>query len=689
MADKNDNSISIFKFGNQDLPVFRELKNKDWIYYGADNDYPYYLIDLYTECPYHKAVIDGKVDYICGSGWSVKTDGMKTEQKALAARMLEQPFGIQNLNEATVRWTMDAEIFNGIAVRGVWSKDKKSATLNFIDFANVRSNADQSQFYYTAKWVVQGADGKQRINNKVEEEKDFKIYEPYNPEKRSGEFIYYWKAPFPTQKVYPIPGYQGSVRWINIDISLAKYFHNIVTNGFVPTHLINFYNGEPTQEKSKAIEEMIKKKWSGVNGQPIIVNFAKNKESAADVQTLQMTDADKQYQEVSKQAEQKIFTSHRAPKILFSIATEGSLGQRNEAMFFEEHFQNAYVTGRQQILENIINMFSTDFGIGAVFKLNRVRRVGYMFSDSTIDAVVTAEEKRTMILEQLGIKPQAVGEKNILIELQKTLSSMSPLLANKVLESLTVEEIRGMVGLKSAGTATTTTTEQFSSQESEMCEAFAAIAKDYSNSTLLYEREVENFDDESILKSEQEFMQQHFAEEIKLNVLQRSILDLLSKDPTTQPEAIAKATKSEIGKVKSTLENLIERKILKRSSIQTPTDKVEGYEVSEKGFEALDEKPAKTAKIKVVYRYGLSLSFKNDPELLESSHPFCVKMIGLSKSGKRWESSDIFALNNMTDKKYGMNAWTNRGGWYTKPNTDIHVPHCRHSFIQQIISIQE
>lgn len=689
MAENDEQTINLFKFGNQDLPVFREVKNKDYILYGSENDFPYYLIDLYTECAYHKAVVDGKVDYICASGWSVKTDGMNTEQKALAARMLEQPFGISNLNEATVRWAMDLEILNGIAVQGVWSKDKKSATLNFIDLANIRTNADESKFYYTAKWVTVGADGKARKNNKPEEEKDYKIYEPYDPEKRVGEFIYYWKAPFPTQKVYPIPVYQGSVRWINIDISLAKYFHNIVTNGFVPTHLINFYNGEPTQEKSKAIEKMIKDKWSGVNGQPIIVNFAKDKNSSADVQTLQMTDADKQYQEVSKQAEQKIFTSHRAPKILFSIATEGSLGQRTEAMFFEEHFQNAYVTGRQQILENIINMFSTDFGLGAIFKLNRVRRVGYMFSDATIDAVITAEEKREMILEQLGIKPQAAAKKDPLIELQKTLSSMSPLLANKVLESLTEEEIRGMVGLKAAGTTTTTTT-QFSAQENEMCEAFEAIAKDYSNSTLLYEREVENFDEESIRNSEQDFMSMHFAEEIKLNALERSILDLLSKDSTTQPEAIAKATKTDIGKVKSTIENLVERKILKPSTIKTPAKSdVEGYEVSETGYQALDEKPAKTAKIKVVYRYGLSLSFKGDPELLETSHPFCVKMIGLSKSGKRWESEDIFQLNNMTNKKYGMNAWTNRGGWYTKPGTDIHVPHCRHSFIQEIRSINE
>ena len=94
----------------------------------------------------------------------------------------------------------------------------------------------------------------------------------------------------------------------------------------------------------------------------LIVNFAKSKDTAADVQTLQMTDADKQYDAVRKFSEQAIFSGHRVTSsMLFGIAREGALGGRSELAFAEEHFQNAYITNRQHILENIINELASDF----------------------------------------------------------------------------------------------------------------------------------------------------------------------------------------------------------------------------------------------------------------------------------------------------------------------------------------
>jgi len=34
----------------------------------------------------------------------------------------------------------------------------------------------------------------------------------------------------------------------------------------------------------------------------------------------------------------------------------------------------------------------------------------------------------------------------------------------------------------------------------------------------------------------------------------------------------------------------------------------------------------------------------------------------------------------------GYNVFEMRGGWMTKSGTDIHVPHCRHSWQQQIVT---
>lgn len=644
MADENINSdtMRFLTFGNSDLPIFREVKSKEWIYYGEKNDFPYYLIDLYTESAYHKAIIDGKVDYISGGGWAIKTDKLNTEQKALSARILEQPFGIYNLNEATLRWTLDMEMFNGITIHGVWSKDKKSASLNYIDMANIRTNADESKFFYTNRWFVQNTSGERVINNKPDKELDWKIYDKYDNVKREGEFIYYWKAPYPTQKVYPIPVYQGAVRWINIDISLAKYFFHTVENAFVPTHLINFFNGEPSQEKSDAIERRIKEKWTKPDGARLIVNFAKSKDTAADVQTLQMTDADKQYDAVRKFSEQAIFSGHRVTSsMLFGIYREGALGGRSELAFAEEHFQNAYITNRQHILENIINELASDFGMTSEFYLNRVRRIGYMFDDATIVSVLSQDEKRKYVLEQLGIK-EVLNPKGQIFNTDLPTNEIS---------------------------------------QKEWIDKFKLIGKDYSNTKLLYERELHNYDIESVRLSEQNYISNHFAETIKATTLERSIIDLLTKDSTLQPEAIAEATKRSVSDIKATLTDLLDREMLKPQKINIGNDTAKGYDVTDKGTKTLSEKPAKTAELKVVYRYGLSFKFKGESIIIPTSREWCREISAESESGKRWTSEDIFSL---TPAETDINPWTQRGGWYTKPKTDIHLPQCRHAWIQEL-----
>ena len=39
-------------------PVFTEQSDVDWVNYGKDNDYPYYLIDLYNKSAKHNAIIN-------------------------------------------------------------------------------------------------------------------------------------------------------------------------------------------------------------------------------------------------------------------------------------------------------------------------------------------------------------------------------------------------------------------------------------------------------------------------------------------------------------------------------------------------------------------------------------------------------------------------------------------------------
>ena len=79
---------------------------------------------------------------------------MSVAQRSLAENLIKQPFADMDLPESTLRWTRDFEIHNMFAVLVKWSKNKRTATLEHIDVANLRTNENTTEFYYTRKWYV-------------------------------------------------------------------------------------------------------------------------------------------------------------------------------------------------------------------------------------------------------------------------------------------------------------------------------------------------------------------------------------------------------------------------------------------------------------------------------------------------------------------------------------------------------
>jgi hypothetical protein len=74
--------IKLFKFDQVPLPVYKEVKGKEYVYYGEKNDYPNYLLRIYNNSAKNNAIITGKVDYICGNGWTVKAEDEMQKAKA-------------------------------------------------------------------------------------------------------------------------------------------------------------------------------------------------------------------------------------------------------------------------------------------------------------------------------------------------------------------------------------------------------------------------------------------------------------------------------------------------------------------------------------------------------------------------------------------------------------------------------
>jgi predicted transcriptional regulator len=83
-------------------------------------------------------------------------------------------------------------------------------------------------------------------------------------------------------------------------------------------------------------------------------------------------------------------------------------------------------------------------------------------------------------------------------------------------------------------------------------------------------------------------------------------------------------------------------------------------------------------QIELRYEYALDPAFTGEPELIETSRDFCRQLIGLNRYYTRNEIDEI-------SSRVDRNVWKERGGWYTVPDTDIHIHHCRHTWASKLV----
>lgn len=83
-------------------------------------------------------------------------------------------------------------------------------------------------------------------------------------------------------------------------------------------------------------------------------------------------------------------------------------------------------------------------------------------------------------------------------------------------------------------------------------------------------------------------------------------------------------------------------------------------------------------QIELRYEYGLDAAFTGEPELIDTSRDFCRQLIGLNRYYTRKEIDQI-------SSRVDRDVWKERGGWYTIPDTEIHINHCRHAWNSKLV----
>jgi len=694
MIDYNLIQVS---FARAEQPVFTERKGSGIVNFGEKNTFPTYLNDLYNESPKHGAIVQSKATYIFGNGFAKIKD-------------YKNPNDSETWNDLLRKCVLDYEKFYGYYLQIIWNKGGTIASIYHLKYHKVRTNYDNSTFWVKDEWdIYKQISAKDKLK-----ERD---YPAFDVNDRKGSQVLFVKSIGDQSDVYPLPSYYQALNYIDADRLMGRHVLGMAKDGFVASKLINFNEGEPSLEQKREIEKALEKKFTGSEGKKFMVAFNKNPANAVtvtDLGTSQLTKED--FTNINLLIQQEIFASHKITSpSLFGIKTEGQLGGRSELRDAYEIFKNTYVNERQQIHEEVFSGLFLLSGIPVEAKIIPTEPIGIELTSEIITGLGLPKK---YFLDKLGVNiedyPATVDDSVII----NAINSLSPLVANKVLESMDPNEIRGLVKLpaKLGGTTGAAPLDANGNVVTEMVndnlknltgrqfQNITRIVRQYGSGKItrqmavaslrsgfgLSEQDITDFLGEELQFSED--VLHHFAEHgedrsnfillrqydldseailpsafAEVNKLGLDVLGVISKNKNATPEEIAKTVGKDVDVINSVLSDLLTKELITESN----------------GVRKLTKPLSEIAdtKIQVLIRYSYEwkseVPFGQRDTAAHPSREFCKKLMKLNRFYSRKDIQDI-------SLRLGYSVFDRAGGWWTMPNGE-HSVSCRHEWKPNVV----
>jgi len=381
---KKESKVSEFGFVNLSTytsPEIKEVTGKDWIEYGADNNYFQYLIDRYNGSPTNNAAINGISQAIYGKGLNATNSSSKPNEYAQMVSLFKK--------DVVRKLCYDLKLMGQCAIQVIYSKDRKTiAQLEHMPVETLRAekcneDGDIPAYYYFKDWAnIKRSDNPLRIPAYGMSKENIEIFyiKPY----KSG-FYYY----------SPVD-YQGGLQYAELEEEVSNYHLNNILNGLAPSMLINFNNGTPNQEERRLIEQKIAQKFSGTsNAGKFILAFNDNKESQAEITPVQLSDAHNQYQFLSEESQSKIQVAHRvvSPFLLGIRTSSGFSSNSDEIKTASLLMDNTVIRPFQELLIDSFDELLSYNEIALNLYFTTLQPLEFTEVDSSIQDDETIEEE--------------------------------------------------------------------------------------------------------------------------------------------------------------------------------------------------------------------------------------------------------------------------------------------------------
>ena len=408
-STKNKNNVSSYMLQTnfekqlEGAPINRN-SNRGWVNWGAKNDYPIKLSELYFNSIVHKSCVDFGVTAIVGDG--VDYDAMDFDKTEL------QPNYTQTWDDFIRCLALDYIIYGSYAFQIIRNKDGRTFSYYHQPVSSVRCSPRDEDGVITSYWICQ----------------DWTSVGKYPPielprfgfqddeEIRSGKpYLFVYETYTPDLDYYTTPKYVGGIKAIMTELELIRYDLRAVKNNFSANGFLILPRVESDEERQQLLNNIKNSFVGSDNANALCIAFSNGDENDSNIAKFVKIDKDSNnvnlFSESNERNIDRIVTAHRIPtKALIGMPIEGaSLGGGGNELNVSWNLYNATVatTNRNAILTTINKMFAMN-GVDTEIKM---KPLDFNLIDKTDTTMTT-----TPIINKIGydqVKNNNIEEKAV------------------------------------------------------------------------------------------------------------------------------------------------------------------------------------------------------------------------------------------------------------------------------------
>ena len=371
-----------------------------YIPFGFDNQFPELLNQLYYTSPLHGAIVDFKTNAIVGGGYTLETAKMSSEDK-LKLYTFEKKMKLNKTSKAIAQQLI---VHHRVYFKLCYNEKGELYKIYNVSPEKVRVARDKITYFMCDDWSA-------RI--------DVVPIKRAHPTNRDLEQLYVYEIMTLGQEWYSLPQYTSALNFAFLSGELSYFAKSNIQNSVFPSFAMMFPKRPQSEEEKHMIKNTIDRLKGAANAGKAVAFFANSAEQLPKIEALPTNNNDKLFHEASALNTEQICFSHTIDPILMGVRTTGSLGGGADIKQAYVVFEKNVVMPLRDQVEEIVNELLHLAKIPGKYMINNFQIINETIVEIEGDASKTAD----------------------------AINSLSPLVATKVLNAMTPNEVRALASL--------------------------------------------------------------------------------------------------------------------------------------------------------------------------------------------------------------------------------------------------